>query len=135
MVKRKALHKSTISLNFANPEDPQNSAKATFLLTLEGDTLTINPIASLTRLGNKNLSLFEDFGGEVSPCAVAAMNNYQTPQTIRQTQKEPTLVANVNPDNPHLCAYIYGAQGDTRRMILGATCSLMSNGADTVDSR
>ncbi|NQZ02975.1 hypothetical protein [Idiomarina sp.] len=128
LVKRKALHKSTISLNFADPEDPQNSAKATFLMTLEGNSLTMNPIESLTRLGNKNLSLFEDFGGEVSPCAIAAMNNYQTPQTIRQTQKEPTLAANVNPDNPHLCAYIYGTQDKTRRLILGATCRAAPDG-------
>jgi len=135
LIKRKPFHNSTISLNFADPEDPKNSAKATFLLTLKGDTLTINPTESLTRLGNKSLSLFEEFGGEVSPCAVVAMNSYQTPQTIRQTQKEPRLAANVNPDNPHLCAYIYDAQDKTRRLILGATCSLMSDGADTVDSR
>tara|TARA_B100000700_G_scaffold212536_1_gene233673 strand:- start:69 stop:1136 length:1068 start_codon:yes stop_codon:yes gene_type:complete len=133
LVKGPAPNKSTVSLTFADPEDTKSSAEAAFLLILDGDTLTITPSEALTQLGNKNLSLFEDFGGEVSPCAVAAMSNYQTPKKVRQTQKEPTLAANVNPDNPHLCAYIYGKQDDTRRMILGATCKAAPSGADIVD--
>lgn len=125
LVKSVFDHKQPIYLTFQEKTSKGSTATSSFLLVLKGSQLLVDSSPHSSELGDVSINMLKSYGGEVSQCAVVAMNEYRKPTMVKQTNMLPKLKSNVNEDARHLCSYIYGDIDE--RIILGATCSIVND--------
>ena len=125
LVKRAFDHQRPIYLRFEEKTTEETTATARFSLALEGSQLVVESKPHLSELGDVSITMLQSYGGEVSQCAVVAMNEYRKPTMVKQTSMSPKLKSNVNEDDQYLCSYIYGDSDE--RIILGSTCSIVND--------
>lgn len=116
-----------VYLKFSSFEGANDTSAARYNLSMDGGNLIVKAIPSLSFLGDTSIELLSSYGGEVSQCAVFAMNKFGSLTDVLQTKIAPSITANKNNENQSLCSYVYKNPLIEGEMKLGSTCLIVKN--------